>query len=70
VPSSLDRIDADAPRRKFEKQPAKRRRSKAETQAAVVALTEDGLVASAVANRLGLSVKSVREHLRVLQTAL
>src|SRR5690348_8185522 len=47
----LDRIDAEAPRRRFEKKPAKRRRSTAETQAAAVVLIEDGLNPQAVANR-------------------
>jgi hypothetical protein len=43
----------------------RRRRSKQETIAAVLALSEDGLVRSAIPDRLGLSDSRVKQYLRV-----
>ncbi len=60
----LDAIDASRPRRRFEDAPKRRRRKPVETIAIVATLRAEGLVPSAIANKLGLSDQYVRKCLK------
>jgi hypothetical protein len=60
----LDRIDRSAPTRgRFAPKPRRRRRSREETLAAAVALRQQGLVIGAIADKLTITRKVVKELL-------